>query len=101
VRGQEGGGQVVLRAEGRDGKVLCSVTDNGPGIPPEDVGRIFERFYQVDKSRAREGRGAGLGLAIAREIVQAHGGQIRVESVEGLGTRFVVELPVAKIEVES
>jgi two-component system sensor histidine kinase VicK len=110
------GGRVVLRAEQQDSSVVCSVTDNGPGIPAEDLPRIFERFYQVDKSRARRGstslsptspewrdatlragatkRGAGLGLSIAQEIVLAHGGQIRVESVEGLGTRFTVELPV-------
>jgi signal transduction histidine kinase len=87
------GGRVVLRAEVRDGQVLCSVTDNGPGIPAEDLSRVFERFYQVDKSRARRGSGAGLGLAISQEIVHAHGGQIRVESVEDLGTRFTVEFP--------
>lgn len=94
TRGTEGA-RVALGAELRDGQVVCSVTDNGPGIPAQDLSRIFERFYQVDKSRVkvREGRGAGLGLAIAREIVQAHGGAIWVESVEGLGTRFSVELP--------
>jgi signal transduction histidine kinase len=88
-----GGGRVVLRAEQQPGWVLCSVTDNGRGIPGEDLPRVFERFYQVDKSRARRGTGVGLGLAIAREIIQAHGGRIGVESVEGLGTRFTVELP--------
>jgi two-component system OmpR family sensor kinase len=96
-----GGGRVVLRAEQRDRLVVCSVSDNGPGIPAEDLPRIFERFYQVDKSRVRRAgstplstiAGAGLGLAIAREIVQAHGGRIWAESVEGLGSRFTVELP--------
>jgi two-component system OmpR family sensor kinase len=92
--GQSSGeGRVVLRAEPQDGTVVCSVTDNGPGIPPEDLSRIFERFYQVDKSRSPRRSGAGLGLAIAQEIVHAHGGQILAESVEGLGTRFTVELP--------
>jgi signal transduction histidine kinase len=70
-----------------------SVTDSGPGIPPEDLARIFERFYQVDKSRARRKGGAGLGLAIAREIVESHGGTIKAESVMGLGSRFIVTLP--------
>jgi len=99
--GAPGGGRVTLSAEQRAGMVICSVIDNGPGIPADDLPRVFERFYQVDKSRARSGlpdssgqtRGAGLGLAIAQEIVQAHGGRIAVESVEGLGTRFAVYLP--------
>jgi two-component system OmpR family sensor kinase len=86
-------GRVVLRAEHSEGTVICSVTDNGSGIPAQDLPRVFERFYQVDKARVRRESGAGLGLAIAREIVHAHGGSIRVESVEGLGTRFVVDLP--------
>lgn len=77
--------------------VEISVVDTGSGIPPEDLPRLFERFYQVDKSRVRSGRGSlGLGLAIVKEIVTAHGGSIRVESVVGLGTRFVVTLPIDK-----
>jgi signal transduction histidine kinase len=88
------GGRVLLQGECREELVLCSVTDNGPGISTEEVARIFERFYQVEKSRVRRGGGAGLGLAIAREIVEGHGGRILAESVEGLGTRFTVELPV-------
>ena len=72
--------------------IEVSVADTGSGIPPEDLSRIFERFYQVDKSRRRKGKGAGLGLAIAKEIVQAHGGQIKAESVMGVGTKFTVTL---------
>jgi two-component system OmpR family sensor kinase len=91
---EDGAGRVELRA-GQEGRTLaCTVSDNGPGIPAEDRARVFERFYQVDKSRARRTGGAGLGLAIAQELALAHGGQIRVESVEGLGTRFTVELPL-------
>lgn len=74
--------------------LTVEVADTGTGIPAEDLPRIFERFYQVDKSRARSGAGAGLGLAISREIVQAHGGTISVESAPGLGTRFIVRLPL-------
>jgi two-component system sensor histidine kinase ResE len=76
-----------------DGWIKVSVSDTGCGIPAEDLPRVFERFYQVDKSRA-SGRGSGLGLAIAKEIVVAHGGRIGVESVEGVGTRFTVEIPL-------
>ena len=77
--------------------VEISVTDTGTGIPPEDLAHIFERFYQVDKSRAGQDRGAGLGLTIARQIVEAHEGSISVESVRDLGTKFTVSLPVVKM----
>lgn len=73
--------------------VEVSIADTGRGIPAAEVPRLFERFYQVDKARTSR-RGSGLGLAIAREIVEAHGGRIGLESVEGLGTRFTVALPV-------
>jgi two-component system sensor histidine kinase VicK len=72
---------------------VVSVIDNGCGIPAEDVLRVFERFYRVDRARTAR-RGYGLGLAIAKEIVEAHGGWIGVESVEGVGSRFIVELPL-------
>jgi signal transduction histidine kinase len=89
-------GRVVLAAAARPDGVEISVQDNGPGIPPADLGRIFERFYQVEKSRARgvDG-GVGLGLAISKEIVEAHGGALTAESVVGLGSKFTVRLPVA------
>jgi two-component system OmpR family sensor kinase len=77
--------------------IEVSITDTGPGIPAEDLARIFERFYQVDKSRKRS-QGTGLGLAITREFVEAHGGAVRGESVEGLGTKFTVVLPVPQSE---
>jgi signal transduction histidine kinase len=74
--------------------VEISVVDTGEGIPAHELPRIFERFYQRDKSRARRASGsAGLGLAIARELVEAMGGSLRAESVEGLGSRFTVRLP--------
>lgn len=86
------GGAVWLQATVENGGVKIHVADTGEGIPVEDLPRIFERFYQVDKSRAKA-QGTGLGLAIAKEIVEAHGGRIWVESVVGQGTQFNVWLP--------
>ena len=77
-----------------EGEVILSVEDHGVGIPAADRGRIFERFYKVDRVRVRGG-GTGLGLAIARHVIEQHGGRIRVESEEGRGSTFVVALPVA------
>jgi signal transduction histidine kinase len=76
--------------------VEISVTDTGIGIPPEDLSHVFERFYQVDKSRTGQDRGAGLGLTIARQIVEAHEVSISVESVRDMGTKFMVSLPIVK-----
>jgi signal transduction histidine kinase len=79
------------------GIVQVTVTDTGPGIPPEDLAYIFERFWRGEKSRSRAGGGAGLGLAIAKHLVQAHGGEIGVESPseKGEGTTFYFTLPLA------
>ena len=92
------GGSITLAAEGVEGQaeVEITVTDTGPGIPAEELPRIFERFYRVDKARAGSRRGSGLGLAIVKEIVEAHSGQVWAESVVGLGTRFIVRLPAAQ-----
>ena len=87
------GGDVVLLAEAGDGVVRCAVKDSGVGIPADDVPRIFERFYRVDKSRA--GGGTGLGLSISRHLVETHGGLIWAESVEGQGSTFFFTLPNA------
>ncbi len=87
------GSSIVRRGKTWPAGVEVSVSDTGSGIPPEDLSRIFERFYQVDKSRQR-GSGLGLGLAIVKQIVEAHHGAIHAESVVGLGSRFVVTLPL-------
>ena len=71
------------------------MADTGEGIPPEDLPRVFERFYRVDPSRARTTGGTGLGLTIARQLVEAHRGTIRAESTPGQGSRFIFELPLA------
>ena len=80
--------------------VEFSVRDFGPGIASEHLGRIFERFYRVDKARSRESGGTGLGLAIARHMVQTHGGSIRAESELNLGSNFIFTLPKAQKLVE-
>jgi two-component system phosphate regulon sensor histidine kinase PhoR len=87
-------GEVVLLAESDSGFIRFAVRDTGIGIPAEDVSRIFERFYRVDKSRA--GGGTGLGLSIAKHIVEAHEGKIWVESIEGRGSTFFFSIPASK-----
>lgn len=88
------GGQirVVLQRNGHD--AVLTVQDNGPGIPRESLPHIFDRFYRVDKARSRETGGTGLGLSIVHQLVLLHGGSIRVESEEGKGSAFIVELPL-------
>ena len=89
------GGNVTVRCV-RHGKAAeLSVTDTGPGIPPDQQSRIFDRFVRVDSARTRAAGGAGLGLAIAKWIAEAHGGRIAVESVPGNGSRFIVRLPLS------
>ena len=93
LRHTPAGGSVQVLAKPEPGFVRVEVFDNGQGIPPEDLPNVFERFYRGEKSRNRATGGAGLGLAIARGIVEAHGGQIGVESTPGEFTRFSFTLP--------
>ena len=86
------GATTVVRLEETEGKVSLSVADMGPGIEPEHLPRIFERFYRVDKARSREVGGTGLGLAIVKHIIEAHGSKIIVTSEVGKGTSFSFEL---------
>ena len=85
-------GRISVRVQEEKGNVELFVSDTGIGIAPEHQERIFERFYRVDKARSRRMGGNGLGLAIAREIVEAHGGSITLESEPGKGTTFRVQL---------
>jgi two-component system phosphate regulon sensor histidine kinase PhoR len=74
-------------------RVTITVSDEGPGIPPEDLSRVFERFYRVDKSRARDPGGTGLGLSIVKHLVELHGGEVRAENRAEGGARFTISLP--------
>ncbi len=93
VRHTPSGGRVEVRARRLSAGVQVTISDTGEGIYPEDLPHVFERFYRGEKSRSRLTGGAGLGLAIARGIVQAHGGQIHAESQPEQGTRFIFTLP--------
>lgn len=88
-------GTIVLSAEPREGFVGVTVADTGIGIPEEDLVRVFERFYRVDKARSRELGGTGLGLAIVKHIVEAHGGTVSVTSHVDQGSRFSFTIPSA------
>ncbi|MBA3439730.1 MAG: heavy metal sensor histidine kinase [Pyrinomonadaceae bacterium] len=89
------GGRVEVKVTREDGHALLEVKDTGGGIPAEALPHIFERFYRVDKARSRAVGGTGLGLAIVKSICAAHGGQVKVESTENKGSRFVVQLPAS------
>jgi signal transduction histidine kinase len=90
------GGTINVAASGKGKWVEVSVSDTGEGIPAEDLPHIFERFYRVDKSRARATGGSGLGLTIAKRLIEAHGGTIAVQSKLGEGSRFSFTLPIAE-----
>lgn len=88
------GGEVTVDCEFKYTHAVLTVRDTGIGIPKEDLPRIFERFYRVDKARSRKQGGTGLGLAIAKEIIEAHGGEIKIESQQRRGTVVTITLPV-------
>ena len=95
IRYNRPGGKVVLAARAGDGALILSVRDTGEGIPPQHVGRIFERFYRVDPHRSREKGGTGLGLSIVKHGVSRLGGEISVESTVGVGTTFTLRMPLS------
>jgi two-component system, OmpR family, phosphate regulon sensor histidine kinase PhoR len=88
-------GTVRVRLDGGESRAVLQVADTGEGIPASELPRIFERFYRVDKARARQTGGTGLGLAIVRHVAESHGGTVTVDSELGRGTTFTVILPVA------
>lgn len=94
VKFNKQGGTIHLSSERDSNQVVFTVKDSGIGIPSQDTGRIFERFYRVDKARSRDLGGTGLGLAIVKHVIEAHGGTIRVESILGQGSAFIFTLPL-------
>ncbi|NLD32597.1 MAG: cell wall metabolism sensor histidine kinase WalK [Trichococcus flocculiformis] len=94
------GGKITCKLMETHNSVVISITDEGLGIPRKDVGHVFDRFYRVDKARARSMGGTGLGLAISKEVVQLHGGKIWVTSVENKGSTFFISLPYIPMDEE-
>ena len=95
VRHTPPGGLVLLAAAAEAGAIVVRVKDTGEGIAPDDLPRVFERFYRADAARDRDRGGAGLGLALVKELTEAMGGSVGVESVAGEGSVFTVRLPAA------
>jgi two-component system OmpR family sensor kinase len=93
IRYNHDGGRVVVKTRSDQSEVILDISDTGIGIGPDNLPHIFERFYRVDKARSRKDGGIGLGLAICKSIVEAHGGQITVTSTLDVGTQFEVRLP--------
>ena len=96
------GGEIHVRWQMQaDGRAEFSVTDSGPGIAPEHIPRLTERFYRVDRSRSRDTGGTGLGLAIVKHVAQRHGAELKIESTLGKGSRFVLLFPAARVRTGS
>ena len=92
------GGRIRMASRREGARIAITITDEGPGVPPADLTRIFERFYRVDKARTRDGRdpgGTGLGLSIVRHLVELHGGRVYAANRPARGAVFTVELPEA------
>ena len=96
IKYNEPGGRVDVGVRQTDGRVFITVADTGIGIPKEAQERVFERFYRVDKGRARKTGGTGLGLAIVKHITQLYGGAVTLESEPGQGTTLTLEFPAVK-----
>ena len=98
VKYSPAGGHITVRVQGDARQILIGVSDEGLGIPPADLEKVFERFYRVENELTPTVGGVGLGLAVARGIVEAHGGRIWVESTPGVGSHFYVSLPVGDVD---
>ena len=94
IKYTQDGGEIRVALAEQDGNAVLTVQDNGPGIPKDALPHLFERFYRVDKARSRETGGTGLGLSIVKQLINLHGGSVRVESEEGSGSTFIAEIPI-------
>jgi two-component system, OmpR family, phosphate regulon sensor histidine kinase PhoR len=98
VRYTPAGGTIHVQARALpDGRFEFAVRDSGPGIAPEHISRLTERFYRVDRSRSRETGGTGLGLAIVKHVVQRHGAELKIESTPGAGSMFAIVFPASRL----
>jgi signal transduction histidine kinase len=95
------GGRVTVSVVPDGGSITVAVTDTGPGIPPENLPRLFDRFYRVDRSRTRSTGGSGLGLAIVKQLVEAQGGRVWATSQAGKGSTFLFRLPIVSSQIEN
>jgi two-component system phosphate regulon sensor histidine kinase PhoR len=95
------GGRIQINWSSMSEGLVFTVKDSGPGIAAEHLPRLSERFYRVDRSRSRETGGTGLGLAITKHVMQRHGGELRIESVVGLGSTFKLVFPQSRVVVNS
>jgi len=96
VRYTPAGGRIEVAWQAQGEELVLSVRDTGPGIAPEHLPRLSERFYRVDRSRSRESGGTGLGLAITKHVAQRHGGALRIDSQLGVGSTFMLALPASR-----
>lgn len=94
------GGEINISLENEEEYAVVTIEDNGIGIPTKDIARVFERFYRVDKARARELGGTGLGLSIAKQIIESHDGSIKIVSGEGKGTKVIIRIPLSEKPME-
>jgi signal transduction histidine kinase len=90
------GGKISILSQRQQNNLVVTIVDTGEGIRPEDLPHVFDQFYRGEKSRSRNTGGAGLGLAIARGIVEAHGGQIGIQSTPGQGTTVWFKIPLGR-----
>ena len=94
IKYTQDGGEIDVTLTKEENSAVLTVKDNGPGIPKDALPHLFERFYRVDKARSRETGGTGLGLSIVKQLLNLHGGSVRVESEEGKGSTFIAEIPI-------